>query len=77
SYNGAIFCKLACICPLSTLTSGFTRPTKPGTIKLSGMMTRLTIVMSLQTHGGHASETGFVKMDPVFLCLQFRQGYYM
>ena len=22
--------------------------------------------MSLQTHGGHASETGFVKMDPVF-----------
>ena len=41
------------------------------------MMMRLTIVMSLQTHGGHASETGFVKMDPVFLCLQFRQGYYM
>lgn len=33
--------------------------------------------MSLQTHGGHASETGFMKMDPVFLCLQFRQGYYM
>ncbi len=23
--------------------------------------------MSLQTHGGHASETGFVKMDPVFM----------
>ncbi|KFJ73077.1 Uncharacterised protein [Klebsiella pneumoniae] len=30
--------------------------------------------MSLQTHGGHASETGFVKMDPVFYACNLGKG---
>ncbi|MBX4548086.1 hypothetical protein D3Z94_22135 [Klebsiella pneumoniae] len=32
---------------------------------------------SLATPIGHAMQAGFVKMNPVFLCLQFRQWYYM
>ncbi len=32
---------------------------------------------SLATPIGHAMQAGFVKMNPVFLCLQLRQWYYM